>query len=66
MMIFFFQALNRVGLRVVLDVVYNHLHASGPFDRSSVLDKVVNLFLSLELLVIRLSRLKMNFLVSYF
>ncbi|XP_027158822.1 pullulanase 1, chloroplastic isoform X1 [Coffea eugenioides] len=35
------QALNRVGLRVVLDVVYNHLHASGPFDKNSVLDKIV-------------------------
>ncbi|XP_059307582.1 pullulanase 1, chloroplastic isoform X1 [Lycium ferocissimum] len=35
------QALNRVGLRVVLDVVYNHLHASGPFDDFSVLDKIV-------------------------
>ncbi|PIN04745.1 1,4-alpha-glucan branching enzyme/starch branching enzyme II [Handroanthus impetiginosus] len=35
------QALNRIGLRVVLDVVYNHLHASGPFDENSVLDKIV-------------------------
>ncbi|KAJ6821493.1 pullulanase 1, chloroplastic [Iris pallida] len=35
------QALNRIGLRVVLDVVYNHLHASGPLDENSVLDKVV-------------------------
>lgn len=35
------QALNRIGLRVVLDVVYNHLHASGPFDANSVLDKIV-------------------------
>ncbi|XP_042406884.1 pullulanase 1, chloroplastic [Zingiber officinale] len=35
------QALNRMGLRVVLDVVYNHLAASGPFDDNSVLDKVV-------------------------
>ncbi|XP_031382512.1 pullulanase 1, chloroplastic, partial [Punica granatum] len=35
------QALNRVGLRVVLDVVYNHLHGSGPFDVNSVLDKIV-------------------------
>ncbi|KAI3989576.1 hypothetical protein MKX01_036185, partial [Papaver californicum] len=24
------QSLNRIGLRVVLDVVYNHLHGSGP------------------------------------
>ncbi|XP_050209868.1 pullulanase 1, chloroplastic [Mercurialis annua] len=35
------QALNRIGLRVVLDVVYNHLHGSGPFDEYSVLDKIV-------------------------
>ncbi|KAG8645291.1 hypothetical protein MANES_10G051700v8 [Manihot esculenta] len=35
------QAINRIGLRVVLDVVYNHLHGSGPFDENSVLDKVV-------------------------
>eukprot|EP00252_Welwitschia_mirabilis_P015406 TRINITY_DN3386_c0_g2_i1.p1 TRINITY_DN3386_c0_g2~~TRINITY_DN3386_c0_g2_i1.p1 ORF type:complete len:1084 (+),score=223.69 TRINITY_DN3386_c0_g2_i1:71-3253(+) len=35
------QAINRIGLRIVLDVVYNHVHASGPHDRYSVLDKVV-------------------------
>ncbi|XP_021803581.1 pullulanase 1, chloroplastic-like, partial [Prunus avium] len=35
------QALNRFGLRVVLDVVYNHLHGSGPVDDNSVLDKIV-------------------------
>lgn len=35
------QALNRIGLRVVLDVVYNHLHGSGPIDDNSVLDKIV-------------------------
>ncbi|MED6109054.1 Pullulanase 1, chloroplastic [Stylosanthes scabra] len=35
------QALNRIGLRVVLDVVYNHLQGSGPFDEHSVLDKIV-------------------------
>lgn len=35
------QALNRIGLRVVLDVVYNHVHASGPSDVNSVLDKIV-------------------------
>lgn len=35
------QALNNMGLRVVLDVVYNHTHGSGPFNRQSVLDKVV-------------------------
>ncbi|EOA19904.1 hypothetical protein CARUB_v10000153mg [Capsella rubella] len=35
------QALNCTGLNVVLDVVYNHLHASGPHDKDSVLDKIV-------------------------
>ena len=40
-----FQALNRIGFRVVLDVVYNHLHGSGPFDENSVLDKVISEFL---------------------
>ncbi|XP_062156540.1 pullulanase 1, chloroplastic [Alnus glutinosa] len=35
------QALNRIGLRVVLDVVYSHLHGNGPFDENSVLDKIV-------------------------
>ncbi|KAK9149280.1 hypothetical protein Scep_008037 [Stephania cephalantha] len=35
------QALNRMGLRVVLDVVYNHLHENGPHGDHSVLDKVV-------------------------
>ncbi|KAL5214545.1 hypothetical protein ABZP36_003697 [Zizania latifolia] len=35
------QALNRIGLRVVMDVVYNHLNSSGPFGVSSVLDKIV-------------------------
>lgn len=34
------QALNRMGLRVVLDVVYNHLHGSGPSGYHSCLDKV--------------------------
>ncbi|MCO5576819.1 hypothetical protein L7F22_030639, partial [Adiantum nelumboides] len=34
-------ALNHLGLRVVLDVVYNHLHGNGPDDKYSVLDKVV-------------------------
>ncbi|GFY84272.1 DNAJ heat shock N-terminal domain-containing protein [Actinidia rufa] len=34
------RALNCVGLRVVLDIVYNHLHGSGSFDENSVLDKV--------------------------
>jgi len=36
----FDQALNRIGLRVVLDVVYNHLYSSGAFGVNSVLDKV--------------------------
>ncbi|CAN1149305.1 Pullulanase 1, chloroplastic [Linum perenne] len=35
------QALNHIGLRVVLDVVYNHLQGSGPFHEDSVLDKIV-------------------------
>lgn len=35
------QAVNRIGLRVVLDVVYNHLQGSGPFGENSVLDKIV-------------------------
>jgi pullulanase-type alpha-1,6-glucosidase len=34
------QALNRSGLRVVMDVVYNHTNASG-LDERSVFDKVV-------------------------
>ncbi|KAL8538367.1 hypothetical protein ACS0TY_000381 [Phlomoides rotata] len=34
------QALNHIDLHVVLDVVYNHLHASGPYDDYSVLYKV--------------------------
>jgi pullulanase/glycogen debranching enzyme len=34
------QALNQNGLRVVMDVVYNHTAASGQWDKS-VLDKVV-------------------------
>jgi pullulanase len=34
------QALHKLGLRVVLDVVYNHTSASGLWD-NSVLDKVV-------------------------
>ncbi|MCJ7700492.1 MAG: pullulanase-type alpha-1,6-glucosidase [Anaerolineales bacterium] len=34
------QALNQSGLRVVLDVVYNHTHASGQSEKS-VLDRVV-------------------------
>ncbi|KAH7286181.1 hypothetical protein KP509_33G061600 [Ceratopteris richardii] len=35
------QALNSLGLRVILDVVYNHLHGNGPHGKYSVLDKVV-------------------------
>jgi pullulanase-type alpha-1,6-glucosidase len=34
------QALNRAGLRVVMDVVYNHTTAAGQSDRS-VLDRIV-------------------------
>jgi pullulanase len=34
------QALNEAGLRVVMDVVYNHTNASGQGDRS-VLDRIV-------------------------
>ena len=34
------QSLNSIGLRVVMDVVYNHTHTSGQADKS-VLDKVV-------------------------
>jgi pullulanase-type alpha-1,6-glucosidase len=34
------QSLNRTGLRVVMDVVYNHTHASGQ-DPLSVLDRIV-------------------------
>ena len=34
-------ALNGLGLRVVVDVVYNHTFASGPHGPCSVLDKVV-------------------------
>ncbi|KAJ1270053.1 hypothetical protein BS78_06G025000 [Paspalum vaginatum] len=35
------QALNCLGLRVIMDVVYNHLYSSGPFSTTSVLDKIV-------------------------
>ena len=34
------QGLNRLGLRVVMDVVYNHTTASGQSDKS-VLDRIV-------------------------
>lgn len=34
------QAINTIGLRVVVDVVYNHTNASGQSDRS-VLDRIV-------------------------
>lgn len=34
-------ALHRLGLRVVLDVVYNHIFSSGPASPHSVLDKFV-------------------------
>jgi pullulanase/glycogen debranching enzyme len=33
-------ALNEAGLRVVMDVVYNHTHAAGQ-DAGSVLDRIV-------------------------
>lgn len=32
-------ALHRLGLRVVVDVVYNHVYSSGPTSAHSVLDK---------------------------
>ncbi|CAG9466890.1 unnamed protein product [Pedinophyceae sp. YPF-701] len=35
------EALHAKGLRVVLDVVYNHTYESGPTSQYSVLDKVV-------------------------
>jgi len=35
------QALHKQGWRVVLDVVYNHVFASGPHNKYSVMDKVV-------------------------
>eukprot|EP00873_Tetraselmis_striata_P011701 jgi/Tetstr1/431965/TSEL_021442.t1 len=34
-------AINRLGLRVVLDVVYNHLLSSGPHGDKSIYDKIV-------------------------
>lgn len=34
------KSLNEIGLRVVMDVVYNHTHASGQNDKS-VLDRIV-------------------------
>ncbi|WP_372370803.1 pullulanase-type alpha-1,6-glucosidase [Candidatus Uabimicrobium sp. HlEnr_7] len=34
------QSLSKIGLRIVMDVVYNHTHASGQ-DSRSVLDKIV-------------------------
>ncbi|BFI23877.1 pullulanase [Marchantia polymorpha subsp. ruderalis] len=35
------QAINHLGLRVVLDVVYNHLHGNGPTGIHTVHDKIV-------------------------
>ncbi|MFJ5679503.1 pullulanase-type alpha-1,6-glucosidase [Streptomyces sp. NPDC093097] len=35
------QGLNGIGLRTVMDVVYNHTAASGPNDPHSVLDRIV-------------------------
>lgn len=37
-----FQSLNHIGLRVILDVVYNHVYGSGPTSDDSVLDKVTS------------------------
>lgn len=34
-------ALNALGLRVVVDVVYNHVYGSGPASQHAVLDKIV-------------------------
>lgn len=35
------QSLHSLGFRVVLDVVYNHTFASGPYSHNSVMDKIV-------------------------
>jgi len=35
------SALNALGLRVVVDVVYNHVYGSGPASQHAVLDKLV-------------------------
>lgn len=35
------QSLAQIGLRVVMDVVYNHTHSAGQDDPTSVLDRVV-------------------------
>jgi len=35
------QSLHSLGFRVVLDVVYNHTFASGPYSTNSVMDKIV-------------------------
>ena len=35
------QSLAQTGLRVVMDVVYNHTHTAGQDDPASVLDRVV-------------------------
>ena len=35
------QGLNAAGLRLVMDVVYNHTNAAGPSSNYSVLDKIV-------------------------
>lgn len=35
------MGLHALGLKVVLDVVYNHTYAAGPHSRHSVLDKIV-------------------------
>jgi pullulanase/glycogen debranching enzyme len=40
------QALHSLGLRVVLDVVYNHTFASGPYSQNSVLVSCITKALS--------------------
>ncbi|XP_019057152.1 PREDICTED: uncharacterized protein LOC104806034 isoform X1 [Tarenaya hassleriana] len=39
------QTLYHIGLRILLDVVYNHLYANGPHDRTSVVDNKVDILL---------------------
>jgi len=59
------QALNRLGLRVVMDVVYNHLYSSGPFAITSVLDKVASCFLVIFFLPVTIPNKKKVFLNLY-
>lgn len=35
------QALNHIGLRIMLDTVYNHLQWNMPFDEHYVVDRIV-------------------------